>query len=295
MSDESMRRIAPTDLDGALHQRPRFWAADVQVVDAPAPADVCPDCGGHGWISRGPLIGAAGPGASAPIEPCHCRATEIARERAARNDAERAARLDVLAGQLGKLARCDWANFDLERRIPGPVTWSDERGGPDLGTYTVGQQKSMLRSALARCRSYAAAPAGWLYIAGTYGSGKSHLAAAVARQVQGLTSVAYATAPRLLSHIKAGFGDGTADQRLTDLIEVGLLVVDDIGAEHLTDWAGTTLYELINARYLSERWTVLTSNIHRDRLPPRVATRVAEAAGSAGFVTMAIYDYRRLA
>jgi DNA replication protein DnaC len=103
--------------------------------------------------------------------------------------------------------------------------------------------------------------------------------------------VAYASVPDLLRFIRRGFGDGAADERLDALMEVDLLVLDDLGAERLTAWADEQLFVLLNARYLDERATVLTSNERPDTLPARLHSRIAELAQ---IVWMPLSDYRRI-
>jgi integrase len=65
-----------------------------------------------------------------------------------------------------------------------------------------------LVQALEDAQRYAAQPAGWLYLCGPCGAGKSHLAAAIANHVvlrgQGVT---YASVPDLLRFVRRGFGE----------------------------------------------------------------------------------------
>jgi hypothetical protein len=51
------------------------------------------------------------------------------------------------------------------------------------------------------------------------------------------------------------------------------------------------LFVLLNARYLAERPTILTSNERPDALPARLHSRIAELAP---IVWMPISDYRRV-
>jgi DNA replication protein DnaC len=67
-------------------------------------------------------------------------------------------------------------------------------------------------------------------------------------------------------------------------------VLDDIGAEYLTAWAAEQLFILVNARYLADRMTILTSNDRLEALPERVASRIAELAR---IIWLPVSDYRR--
>jgi DNA replication protein DnaC len=70
-----------------------------------------------------------------------------------------------------------------------------------------------------------------------------------------------------------------------------VLILDDLGAEYLTAWAAEQLFVLLNARYLTERATVLTSNDRLEALPTRLASRIRE---QAQIIWMPISDYRQL-
>jgi DNA replication protein DnaC len=73
-------------------------------------------------------------------------------------------------------------------------------------------------------------------------------------------------------------------------MHVEVLVLDDIGAEYLTAWASEQLFILVNARYLANRATILTSNDRLEALPERVGSRIAEVAR---LVWLPVSDYRR--
>jgi DNA replication protein DnaC len=82
-----------------------------------------------------------------------------------------------------------------------------------------------------------------------------------------------------------------ADERLDALMAIEVLILDDLGAEHLTAWAQEQLFVLLNARYLAERATVLTSNDRPEALPARLQSRIAE---QAQLIWMPLSDYRQL-
>lgn len=87
--------------------------------------------------------------------------------------------------------------------------------------------------ALEEAQRYAAQMGGWLERCGPCGAGMSHL------------------------------GAWAADERLDALIQVEVLILDDLGAKYLTAWAQEQLFVLLNARYLTDRATMLTSNDRR--------------------------------
>lgn len=108
-----------------------------------------------------------------------------------------------------------------------------------------------------------------LYIEGAFGTGKTHLAAAIAIQLmeQG-KNVIFKTADDLLRDIKATFDEnGREEQKvLARLKECDLLVIDDIGKEQATDWSTAQLYAIINDRYECQKPVIITTNFNEDDL-----------------------------
>lgn len=102
-----------------------------------------------------------------------------------------------------------------------------------------------------------------LYIEGTNGTGKTHLAAAIGLY---LTEREYAVVMRtsfdLLEGIKSAFGDpDRSEQQVTKAYrECDLLIIDDLGKEQCTDWSMSILYSIINDRYESMRPIIITTN-----------------------------------
>ena len=198
--------------------------------------------------------------------------------------AERAARAVQLGDELGALAHCRFETFDLARRLE-PVEWEGH-------TIGVPVQRKALADALAACQAFAAQPDGWLYLHGSYGAGKSHLAAATATALQALgLQTIYRSTPSLLDKLRAGYKDHTFDERMEAIQQADVLVLDDIGTEHTSGNADALLYTILNERYLHDRRTLLTSNIHPDDLPARLASRIA---GHARCVWLPVSDYRRI-
>lgn len=102
-----------------------------------------------------------------------------------------------------------------------------------------------------------------LYIEGTNGTGKTHLAAAIALQLieQGIPVVCK-TSSDLLGDIKRAFDSGEIKEYeiLRAYKEVDLLIVDDLGKEQCTDWSMSTLYSIFNDRYEDLKPTIITTN-----------------------------------
>lgn len=113
-----------------------------------------------------------------------------------------------------------------------------------------------------------------LFISGTKGTGKTHLAAAIANQlIQGGVPVICMTMIDLLSRIKETFdgGKGASEAEILRIYkDVPLLIIDDIGTEQPTEWGLSKIYTIINARYESYMPTVITTNYSGDELIRRM-------------------------
>jgi len=62
---------------------------------------------------------------------------------------------------------------------------------------------------------------------------------------------------------------------------VDLLHLDDLGAEHRTDWVLEQLYSIVNERWQDQRAVVVTTNVVdlgelREQIGPRTVSRLAE-------------------
>lgn len=108
-----------------------------------------------------------------------------------------------------------------------------------------------------------------LYIEGTFGTGKTHLAAAIAiRLMEQGHAVIFKTADDMLREIKATFDEaGNGEEKVLDrLKKCELLVIDDIGKEQATDWSTAQLYAIINDRYECQRPVIITTNFNETDL-----------------------------
>jgi DNA replication protein DnaC len=157
--------------------------------------------------------------------------------------------------------------------------------GQTFGNFNFRQEEGLPRKELASLRAafdqalaFAQEPDGWLAVFGTYGTGKTHLAAAIANyQDSNGQPVRFVVVPDLLDHLRATFNPdaGTSYDRLfEDLRRTPMLVLDDLGSQATSAWAREKLFQLFNYRYNARLPTVVTTAEPPDKFDPRLLTRM---------------------
>ncbi len=145
------------------------------------------------------------------------------------------------------------------------------------GDTTLG---SSLQETLEYCQNFALSPYGWIILEGSYGSGKTHLAAAIGNtRLDHGDVVLFLTAPDLLDHLRSTFSDHTEESygALFERIRTtNLLILDDLGVENPSGWALEKLFQLLNHRYIEKLPTVITTNVEVETLNPRLRSRMLD-------------------
>ena len=122
-----------------------------------------------------------------------------------------------------------------------------------------------------------------LLLTGATGIGKTHLCLAIARGVaeQGY-SVVYGSVQPLIRQMEAEhFGRAQGDSE-SQLVDCDLLVLDDLGMEFDTPFSRACLYNVLNARLLEGKPTVISTNLSYTALQERYGDQIASRI-SGGF------------
>ncbi|MPZ23425.1 MAG: AAA family ATPase [Dehalococcoidia bacterium] len=140
-----------------------------------------------------------------------------------------------------------------------------------------------LQEAHRQALSFAEEPQDWLVFVGDHGSGKTHLAAAIAnKRRQNGDSVLFVVVPDLLDHLRRSFGPQESAPDNHELFErvraAPLLVLDDFGAQSQSPWADEKLYQLINFRYNARLPTVITTSMNSQQMDTRILSRITDPA-----------------
>ena len=210
--------------------------------------DRCKLCQGRGWISPNAPVGSPEFGT---IAPCQCQEPRIENERYDRL---------LKYSNLGGLTRFRFEN--LERH----------------GLSGSESSKNQFFKAWEAARSYAESLKGWLTFVGPNGSGKTHLAVAIANHcIENNQVVFFSHAPDLLDHLRSSFGPAS-EISYSDLFEqvrtVPILILDGLGSHSATPWAEEKLRQILNHRYNAELPTVVTTASPIHELDPYIAARL---------------------
>jgi len=129
------------------------------------------------------------------------------------------------------------------------------------------QQAEPLRVARSYCEALLADALGrhpWLILYGAWGTGKTHLSAAILHEALAHGRVCrFRVWPQWLEQLQATFdGVGSSSQVVDELKSGQVVAIDDIDKQHPTKsgWAEEKLYTALNHRYNAGKPTILTFN-----------------------------------
>lgn len=165
--------------------------------------------------------------------------------------------------------------FDSQRaRIPLALitatlnTWKPNDGGPVSAVRAWSQRWPMEHTIL--------------LLSGPPGRGKSHLAAAAIQAIWERHGKRgrFWVVPELLDRIRATYSEETRRETVEavhdELSRTPVLVLDDLGTEKATDWAGEQVFKIIDRRYREGLPLIVTTNLEVGSLDARLYSRLMD-------------------
>jgi DNA replication protein DnaC len=177
--------------------------------------------------------------------------------------------------------------------------------GKTLGSFafdleTVARRAAFATEALLRGES--------VFLTGSPGSGKTHLAVGLMREwcaenlaeadegkiYHGKGAPLFVSSVDLLGSIKRTWDEGGSEHAVMErYFKTPLLVIDDLGAERASDWSRQVFYLIIDRRYRDATQVIVTSNLDMTRLMKTLDDRVASRLCEMGVtIDLGTTDYR---
>ena len=140
-------------------------------------------------------------------------------------------------------------------------------------------QANSLEYSFNQSQQFAQSLKGWLLLQGSYGCGKTHLAAAIANFAVGMgVPTLFLTVPDLLDTLRFSYDDPSSsfEQRFNEIRTAPLLVMDDFGTQNATPWAQEKLFQILNYRYINRLPLVITTNLMLEQIEGRIRSRLED-------------------
>jgi DNA replication protein DnaC len=142
------------------------------------------------------------------------------------------------------------------------------------------QSQERFNAAFEAACKFSRNPNGWLVLIGMSGSGKTHLAAAIAnKRLSQNAPVFFITIADLLDHLRAAFtpeSEVPYDRFFDQVRNAPMLILDDLGVQAGTPWGQEKLDQLLNHRYNHELPTVITCEISPEKMDERWRSRFSD-------------------
>jgi DNA replication protein DnaC len=182
--------------------------------------------------------------------------------------------MEVMPGKGARHCRC--REHDAQKKLVEAARVPRRYEHCSLSNYNPakgkGSQLLAFNYAYRLVSEYPAVDRGLLF-AGPVGVGKTHLAAAILRELierKGVPCLFYEFGA-LLKEIQDSYNpvsQSSESRVLSPVYQAEVLVLDELGASKPTDWVRNTMMQIINARYNERRLTIFTTNYRDERRSP---------------------------
>lgn len=195
-----------------------------------------------------------------------------------------------LLDDAGNLKPCPQCGVAQKWKVRAVDAYSSRSGAAlkqtffNFKTVFKGITDDMLVDCLQAAEEFAEHPdQHWLVLWGDRGNGKSHLCAAVANHLIATGRPAlFISMPDLLSALRQAMDlqvnteQESYSGRINVIKTASVLILDDLGAESLSDWSESVLFELLDYRYRNQLATMIVTNCALDDFEARVTSRLLD-------------------
>ena len=163
------------------------------------------------------------------------------------------------------------------------------------GNKAKDHQQESLRGAFRFAMNYAQEPEGWLVFLGPTGCGKTHLVYAIANErLKRGREVLYFRVADLLDYLRVTFSPEstvTYDRLFEEVQNSPLLVLEDFGAHHPTQWVIEKLHQILVHRHDARLPTIITTTDLEDERYGHIYSRLQDVT-LVSIIPIDAPDYR---
>ena len=147
-------------------------------------------------------------------------------------------------------------------------------------------------------REYLKNPINNLLFTGNCGSGKTHIACAILRELvkQGKDYVRFKSVPDLLYDLRNSYRENplqTEREIIQEYTTSRFIVLDDLGAEKTSEYSITSLYRILDKRVNKNYTTIITTNLSLKQIENNFGSRIASRLSEFRIWEFTMPDYRK--
>lgn len=150
------------------------------------------------------------------------------------------------------------------------------------------------------CRDYAkelvAGGSGSVFFTGCCGSGKTHLAVGILKEAQKADfsgRALFVTVPEFLADLRHAISSSKSEKTIFSRLDwKELVVLDDLGAGKISEYAAQSIFLLLDRCYRDEIPTISTSNLSLEQIEKTIDPRVASRLSEGKVIKLDMPDYR---